>query len=306
MTTASIGTSLELFFIDGRPDGILTAEVFNWTGHVLMTPRTRIADALKRVEAGYTGVYVLIGEVEGEPLAYVGESDNVRERIKNHDAKKDWWETAVLITTTANNLHKAHVRYLEARLVAKAKEVARVPLQNGTSPVASGLSESARANMEAFLEYLWMVLPALRVDMFLQHAKPKGAPVISTTTEASPVFELVSKKHGMHATAQLVDGEFLVMEGSTARLKWASQSQTHQTYVRLRDDLEKSGTLVPHGQVCVFTTSYGFSSPSAAAAVVQGRPANGRTEWHLPNSTVTYHDWEAAKLAQAVPSEGEA
>ena len=35
---ANIGKSLELFFIDGRPDGMLTAEVFNWTGHVLMTP----------------------------------------------------------------------------------------------------------------------------------------------------------------------------------------------------------------------------------------------------------------------------
>jgi len=40
------GRSLELFFIDGRPDGMLTAEVFNWTGHVLMTPRTRISEAL--------------------------------------------------------------------------------------------------------------------------------------------------------------------------------------------------------------------------------------------------------------------
>ena len=41
MTTAPIGRSLELYFIDGRPDGTLTAGVFNWTGHVLITPRTR-------------------------------------------------------------------------------------------------------------------------------------------------------------------------------------------------------------------------------------------------------------------------
>jgi len=306
MTQANIGRSLELFFIDGRPDGILTAEVFNWTGHVLMTPRTRIADALSRTEAAYTGVYILIGERDGEPLAYIGESDNVRERIKNHDAKKDWWEQAILITTSANNLNKAHIRYLEARLVAKAKEVGRVPLDNGTYPAAMGLSEAATANMGSFLDYLWMVLPALRVDMFLQHAKPKGAPVGSGTADTSPLFELVSKKHGMHATARLVDSEFVVMEGSTARLKWTSQSQTNHTYVTLRDDLEKSGILVPQGAVCVFTASYGFSSPSAAAAVVQGRPANGRTEWHLPNSHVTYHDWEAAKLAQQVPDDGEA
>ena len=303
---STVGRSLELFFIDGRPDGILTAEVFNWTGHVLMTPRTRIADALNRTEAAYTGVYVLIGEREGEPLAYIGESDNIRDRIKNHDAKKDWWEQAVLITTSANNLNKAHVRFLEARLVAKAKEVGRMPLENGTNPSAMGLSEAARANMEAFLDYLWMVLPALRIDMFLQHAKPKGAPVVVSATEASsPVFELVSKKHGLHATAKLVGSEFVVMEGSTARLNWASTALNQHSYASLRDDLEKSGILVPQGGFCVFSTSYGFSSPSAAAAIVQGRPANGRIEWHLPHNQMTYHDWEAAKLAQQVPDDGE-
>lgn len=301
MTQVNIGKSLELFFIDGRPDGILTAEVFNWTGHVLMTPRTRIADALSRTEAAYTGVYLLIGEKDGEPLAYIGESDNIRERIKNHDAKKDWWEQAVLITTSANNLNKAHIRYLEACLVAKAKEVGRVSLDNGTNPAAMGLSEAARANMGAFLDYLWMVLPALRIDMFLQHAKPKGASVVSVSEEASPLFELSSRRHGLHATAQLIDNEFVVMEGSTARLRWAST--TRHGYSTLRDDLEKAGVLVAQGPVCVFTTSYGFSSPSAAAAIVQGRPSNGRTDWHLANSLTTYHEWEAAKLAQQVPDE---
>lgn len=304
MTAANIGKSLELFFIDGRPDGILTAEVFNWTGHVLMTPRTRIADALNRIEAAYTGVYLLIGEKDGEPLAYIGESDNIRERIKNHDAKKDWWEQAVLITTSANNLNKAHVRYLEACLVAKAKEVGRVSLDNGTNPTAMGLSEAARANMGAFLDYLWMVLPALRIDMFLQHAKPKGAPVASAAADTSPLFELVSKKNELHATARLIDNEFVVMEGSTARLSWVSTTQ--HGYATLRDNLEKAGILSPQGSNSVFTASYGFSSPSAAAAVVQGRPSNGRTDWHLPNSLMTYHDWEAAQLAQQVPDDGEA
>lgn len=65
---ATRGQSLQLFFIDGTPDGMLTAEVFNWTGHVLMTPRTRLAEALKRKEAKYTGVYILIGEGEDSNL----------------------------------------------------------------------------------------------------------------------------------------------------------------------------------------------------------------------------------------------
>ena len=89
-TTAGQGRSLELYFIDGRPDGMLTAEVFNWTGHVLMTPRTQLADALRRKEADYTGVYLLLGENDQGPLAYIGEGEAISDRIRNHDSKKDW------------------------------------------------------------------------------------------------------------------------------------------------------------------------------------------------------------------------
>jgi len=49
--------SLELFFIDGKPDGMLTAEVFNWTGHVLMTPRTQLSAALKRSKSNQNWYY---------------------------------------------------------------------------------------------------------------------------------------------------------------------------------------------------------------------------------------------------------
>jgi len=37
----SKGRSLERYFIEGKPDGMLTAEVFNWTGHVLFAPSER-------------------------------------------------------------------------------------------------------------------------------------------------------------------------------------------------------------------------------------------------------------------------
>ncbi|MBT6892206.1 MAG: GIY-YIG nuclease family protein, partial [Gammaproteobacteria bacterium] len=61
MREPSKARSMELFFIDGKPDGMLTAEVFNWTGHVLVTPRTRLKEALARTECSYTGIYLLLG-----------------------------------------------------------------------------------------------------------------------------------------------------------------------------------------------------------------------------------------------------
>lgn len=137
------GQSLELFFIDGQPDGMLTAELFNWTGHVLMAPRTQIGEALKRSEAGYTGIYILVGEDEdGRPRAYIGESEDIGDRIRNHDTKLDWWTSAVLVTTTANNLHKAHIKYLESRLYEEAQRIGIAKLENANTPPRSSLSEA--------------------------------------------------------------------------------------------------------------------------------------------------------------------
>lgn len=78
------GRSLNLYFIDGKPDGLLTAEVFNWTGHVLMIPRTQIAGALGREEASRTGVYILLGDGADGPIAYIGEAEDIGKRLKEH------------------------------------------------------------------------------------------------------------------------------------------------------------------------------------------------------------------------------
>lgn len=292
------GRSLELYFIDGRPDGMLTAEVFNWTGHVLVAPRTQISAALARKEAQFTGVYLLLGEQDGEPLAYIGEGEDISDRIRNHDTKKDWWSTAVLVTSAANNLHKAHVKYLEARLIEEARSIKRINLENGTTPSRSGLSEAAQANMESFLDYLLMILPALRIDMFIRNTREAlKATAAAAVPNRAGTFELNSQSNALHATAFLQDGEFVVEKGSVARSEWVGQGSEQTTYGRLYAELVKSGILVLHGQNRIFAESYAFKSPSAAAAIVTGRPANGTIEWKVKGQSKTYKEWEAEQLA---------
>lgn len=298
MSDLNKGQSLELFFIDGKPDGMLTAEVFGWTGHVLMTPRTQLSTALKRPESRYTGVYLLFGEDDKGPLAYIGESEDIGGRIKDHDTKKDWWTTAVLITSAANNLHKAHVKYLESRLVEEARRIGRIALDNGNTPPRSSLSEASRANMENFLDQLLVVLPALRIDSFLAHTRPSSTPPATTDSEqdgnASVEFILRTPKHDIEATAILENGEFVVQKGSRTSPHWKGAGHT---YTNLFDELVATGVLVEQGSGRAFSDNYAFKSPSAAAAVVNGRPANGTMEWKLANGK-TYKEWEADKLAQ--------
>lgn len=299
----AIGRSLELYYIDGRPDGMLTAELFNWTGHVLMAPRTQIATALRRPEAGYAGIYMLIGEQDGEARAYVGEGEDIGARIKAHDVAKEWWTSAVLVTTAGNKLNKAHVRYLEARLIAEARGIARTPLDNGTNPALPSLSEADVAKMEAFLENLLVVLPAVRVDMFVQRARPavlaaaRASPVVSrVAVQPAARFKLETLRHSIRATALQVDGEFIVEAGSIARLEWTGRGTEDSGYAQLHAELLRAGTLAVDGSQCRFTRNYAFRSPSAAAAVVNGRPANGTIEWKDANGA-TYKEWEARQLA---------
>lgn len=298
MSAGSAGRSLELFFIDGKPDGMLTAEVFNWTGHILMAPRTRIAAALARKEARHAGAYILLGEKEGAPAAYIGEGDDVSLRIKNHDTRKDWWTSVVFITTGSNSLNKAHVQYLETRLIRIAKEVGTVSLDNGNTPELPTLSEAATANMEGYLEYLLMVLPALRVEIFVEKSVPISA-VAAPVTRPVTRFELESGRHGIRATARLEDGDFIVEANSGARKSWEGREAGHATYRQLYHELVDAGKIVLSGEQRVFAESYAFKSPSAAAAVVLGRSANGQIEWKLEGTSRTYKDWEAEQIARS-------
>lgn len=63
------------------------------------------------------------------------------------------------------------------------------------------------------------------------------------------------KKSGITATAQEVDGEFTVLEGSGARLAWTGVEG--HSYTGLRTKLEQDGTLVPtpDGSAMRFTRS---------------------------------------------------
>ncbi len=289
------GRSLELFFINGRPDGMLTAEVFGWTGHILVTPRIQIRDALKRPASTYTGVYVLIGENEEGAKLYVGEGEDISHRIKSHDTNKDWWTRAILITSAANNLNKAHVKYLESRLVEEANTVGHSIVDNGNAPTRPSLSEAARANMESFLQNILMVMPAIGIESFLQKSRPKlELKDTNQNNEQDITFTIDSSRLGLKAEAILRNGEFIVQEGSQARPEW--QSDRKHSYSKLYDKLVDSEIISLDGDLRVFQSDYAFASPSASAAIIFGRPTNGQTDWKLKGTKKTYKQWEVEEI----------
>src|SRR5437867_10537035 len=136
--------TLKLFLPHGDPKRIRTAEISNWSGKALAAPRTDLDELLKREEMAQSGVYVLTGSdpETGSPMAYVGEAEVLRDRLKSHKAK-DFWVTAVAFLSKDENLTKSHIRFLEGRLLEDAKSVGRFTLEN-TSASGSRLPEADR------------------------------------------------------------------------------------------------------------------------------------------------------------------
>lgn len=234
--------SLRLFLVDGTPNGIVTAEIMNWTGHLLAGPRSRLSDMLKRDEAVRTGVYLLAGAdpETGRSTAYIGEGDNIGKRLQSHtsDRGKDFWERTCFITSTDQNITKAHARYLESRFIQIAKDESRAALTNGTAPEGIRLPEADTADMEYFIDQVRIVLPILGFDVLRAKLEPSNA--VETT-----IFELTSTKHKIVATAREADGEFVVQQGSTARAQWTGRTEKNASYWRRHAELLETGKLMP-------------------------------------------------------------
>jgi len=302
----SQGRSIRLFLIDGTPNGLLTAEIINWSGHVLTGPRSRFAELIQRPECDRSGVYFLMGpDPDGSPLdrVYIGESDDVARRLKEHNrgehlGGKDFWERACLVTSKDLNLTKAHIKYLETRLIRIAKDAGHSIVVNTADRIFNSLPESDKADMAYFLEQIRIVLPTLGFDFLREVTKPSQLGETSSASTKnvtqSPVFELTSKTHSIKAYGQEIDGEFFVLKNSDASGQWTS---TPHSYQKLFDRVVSEGALSESvNGLRKFVDDYAFNSPSAAAAVVLGRNANGRTSWFVKDSSLTYAAWQEQQV----------
>jgi hypothetical protein len=308
------GRTLRLFLVDGTPSGLITAEIMNWTGHVLTGPRTLLVDLLKRQEVARTGVYFLVGPDVNQPTrtrVYIGETDDVSVRLKQHNrgedqGGKDFWERVCVVTSKDHNLTKAHAKYLESMLIKTAMNTGRAILENGNQPDYTALPEADIADMAFFMEQIRTVLPVLGYDFLRERPSITEATTSglnSTAGSPSPLFTMSVSKHGIVANAREHDGDFVVLRGSTARDRWISSHAGYQTlYQQLVDEGVLSGA--SSGGTRQFATDYAFSSPSAAAAVISGRPANGRTAWTTADSGETYAHWQEQKVNLATLTAG--
>src|SRR5262245_15278885 len=249
------GSTIRIYLTEGTPLGPRIIEKSNWTGKALDLARVDWPKMRARPDFSRPGVYVLTGVDDlGKVRVYVGEADELRLRINQHysgPGAKGFWTRAVAFTSKDENFNKAHVRYIESRLVGLGHAAKRVTMENGNAPGEPALSESDRSEAETFLSEMLVIYPLLGVDAFTVPTVPIDAPATLTL-----------KARGIVAYGHDSPEGFVVHRGSEAAL--ADVPSLHDYLKKLRGTLAASGVLLAEKDRYRLTQDYTFNSPSTA------------------------------------------
>lgn len=266
------GKTIRLFLVEGNTNGLISAELSNWTGKAFKIPRIKVREYLSKEEFKNPGIYILLGKNEkNEDAAYIGEGEPVIDRIKDHLSRKEFWNEVILFVSKDKYLNKASIKYLENRLHSIGNQANRYFIYNNNIPTMSGVSEAEQAELEEFLSNIKLLTSTLGHKLFEN---------IDETLEKDKNKEIVficKNNAGAHALGSPSTEGFIIFEKSLL-MKDHQPSLTES----IRNEKAKmliDGILSDKGNLLILNKPYTFTSSSRAAAMVLGRSATGPGEW---------------------------
>lgn len=119
--------TINLLLYDGNLGGVISIEDSSWNfGELYSAPRASVQDLLNTDACNKYGVYLLLSN----SMVYVGQSSDLARRLTQHTIGKDWWESAVILTTKDDNLTRSDIDYLEYVLIERAFAIDKLDCDN--------------------------------------------------------------------------------------------------------------------------------------------------------------------------------
>lgn len=266
------GKSIELFLVNGTADSLIIAELSNWNGKAIKIPRIEVSSC-NREDITPAGVYFLFcKEDDGSDSVYIGEAENVKERLVQHlrdyQSEKEtyYWTSAVVFI--GRDLNKALIRYLENRFVEIARASKRYLVLTKNTYRNTVMKESQVAVMEEFVDNVKILINALGYKVLEPFAKMDS----STTLVDDELLYITSGS--VNATGKVTSEGFVVFAGSTVNEKMSLKS-LRSGMLKQRQKLLDSSK-VEH---LITTEDILFSSSSAAANFILGYSVSGPRTW---------------------------
>ena len=258
-----MGKTVTTYLIDGDPKGTQYAFISNKICQMFVVPRSNLAYLNTQEKLQKPAFYILLGEDEAtKPQAYIGETENFRERVKDHDSKKSFWQKALIFVSKDADMTKADVQYLEYKAISEAKNANIFVLNdNKQTPKAPNLPEYQKDSMDEFFEDVKFLAAFVGCN----------------------IFEVVQeeKEHLFYATGRGCNAKgfyssngFTVLKGSVI----AQNTTSSFKGIEHREKMLQEYSAIEDGKL-IMTSDKTFTSPSTAACFCLGRSANGWIEW---------------------------
>ncbi|MDE6515757.1 MAG: GIY-YIG nuclease family protein [Bacteroidales bacterium] len=259
-----MGKSVITYLVDGDPKGTQYAFIRNKTCQMFVVPRSNLSYLNTQEQLQKPAFYILLGEDETtKPQAYIGETENFKERVKDHDSKKSFWQKALIFVSKDADMTKVDVQYLEYKAIVEAKKANTFVLSdNKQTPKEPNLPEYQKDSMDEFFEDVKFLASFIGYNIFEITQQPKA-------------------KHLFYAKGRDYDAKgfynsngFIVLKGSII----AKNTTSSFNWKWKREVMLEEYTSLQNGKV-ILTSDITFSSPSTASSFCLGRSSNGWTIW---------------------------
>lgn len=268
--------TIQIFLPSGNPTGIRVASLTTRTVRVFEVPRPLLREFLTRPESSQVGVYYLFGGDDTEAArAYIGQTGNVGERLRQH-VKKEFWTRAMVAVSLTNEWTSTHVAYLEWLSIARAEKADRYVLENENRGSKPFTPEPLEADCVEFLDTIAVLLATLGGPVL--EAVPKPSSKLETAPVEEPEQELLHfSEAGCKATGYQTPEGLLVLAGSVGRS--ATRGAVRASVARQREWALEQHIARGENDKLILNRDHLFSSPTAAAAFLVGGNINGRISW---------------------------
>lgn len=262
-----MGKTVTTYLIDGDPKGTQYAFISNKICQMFVVPRSNLSYLNTQEKLQKPAFYILLGEDEStKPQAYIGETENFKERVKDHDSKKAFWQKALIFVSKDADMTNVDVQYLEHKAIAEAKKAnAFVLSDNKQIPKAPNLPEHQRDSIDEFFEDVKFLASFIGCNIF-EVSQPKEEHLFYT------------KGRGCNAKGFYSSDGFTVLKGSTV----AKTMVPSFNWKEKREKMLQDYTSNENG-ILVLTSDKTFSSPSTAADFCIGSSNNGWLIWKDKN-----------------------
>lgn len=258
-----MGKTVTTYLIDGDPKGTQYSFISNKICQMFVVPRSNLSYLNEQEKLQKPAFYILIGEdEETKPQAYIGETENFKERVKDHDNKKAFWQKALIFVSKDEDMTKADVQYLEYNAIAEAKKANTFVLnENKQTPKAPNLPEHQRDAIEEFFEDIKFLASFMGCNIF-DITQPKEEHLFYIKTRKCDA------KGFYNSTGFTVLAGSVLANKCAPSFKWKEKREkTIHEYANLENDN------------WVMNSDKTFSSPSTAADFCIGSSNNGWLVW---------------------------